>query len=112
MKINENIFFHLQINDVVDEDWRKGRRIVSLGTLADQLDQCTKCFQGPLRLSLCEESRQFGLGTILYVPCLFCGHKNSVSTDTKHSTGNQLGPRRCWDVNTKVAVGKYNYVNM
>lgn len=87
----------------VELEWRTGRRVVELGTLANGLKACQLCSQ-PLHLinTVCE--RRFGLAQILEVKCMYseCGLVNDVPTGSKHTSQNG---GQAWDVNTKLAAG-------
>ncbi|XP_061194747.1 uncharacterized protein LOC133202899 [Saccostrea echinata] len=87
-------------------DWREGRRIIELGTLATNLNECKRCGQ-PLHLSDCVAETRFGLAQILQVQCRYkeCRLLNDVPTGKKHLT--EKGGK-AWDINTKVAVGMIN----
>lgn len=70
--------------------WRVGRPVVELGTLADKLKGCKLCGQ-PLQLSCCEgEKKEKGLAHVLLIRCNFsdCGVLNEVLTGSKHKAGN------------------------
>lgn len=86
--------------------WRVGRRVVELGTLADGLKGCKLCGQ-PLQLSSCEGEQKYYLAHVLLIRCKSsdCGVLNEVPTGSKHKAGNG---RTVWDVNTKLAVGMVN----
>lgn len=88
--------------------WRVGRRVVELRTLADGLKGCKSCGQ-PLQLSSCEGEQKYGLANVLLIRCNFsdCGVLNEVPTGSKHKAGNG---RTMWDVNTKLAVGNVYFV--
>ena len=90
-------------DDLDDREWRIGRRVVELGTLADGLKACNLCGQ-PLHLSNCVGEKKFGLAQILQVKCHYpdCGLINDIPTGRKHSTVNG---GQAWDVNTKLAAG-------
>lgn len=89
-------------------EWRNGRRIVELATLADNLQACRYCAQ-PLHLSDCVGENRFGLAQILKVKCrnINCGVTNdvTVATGSKHVT-DQGG--KAWDVNSRLAAGMIN----
>jgi hypothetical protein len=84
-------------------EWRDGRRVVELGTLADGLKACQLCGQ-QLQLSNCVGDKKFGLAHVLKVKCQYpeCGLINDVPTGSKHRTTNG---GQSWDVNTKLAAG-------
>lgn len=85
-------------------EWRNGRRIVKLATLADNLQACCNCAQ-PLHLSDCVGENRFGLAQILKVKCrnINRGVANDVSTGSKHVT--ERGGKS-WNVNSKLAAGE------
>ena len=51
-------------------EWKDGRRIVELDTLAINLKACKRCGQ-PLHLSDCKGETRFGLAQILQVQCRY-----------------------------------------
>lgn len=87
----------------VELEWRTGRRVVELGTLANGLKACQLCSQ-PLHLINTVGERRFGLAQILEVKCMYseCGLVNDVPTGSKHTSQNG---GQAWDVNTKLAAG-------
>lgn len=87
----------------VELEWRTGRRVVELGTLANGLKACQLCSQ-PLHLINTVGERKFGLAQILKVKCMYsqCGLVNDVLTGRKHTSQNG---GQAWDVNTKLAAG-------
>ena len=89
-----------------EPSWAEGRRIVELGVLAQNLQHCMYC-QMPLQLIHCERENQYGLGSILHIRChnSSCMMTNKIPTGKRHRRG-QRGPAT-FDVNTKLAVGKY-----
>ncbi|KAK3090923.1 hypothetical protein FSP39_015740 [Pinctada imbricata] len=84
--------------------WRVGRRIVELGTLADNLRSCFFCTE-PLHLIDCVGETKMGLAQVLRVKCRQCKGTNDVPTGSRHTT--QRGGK-AWDVNTKLAAGMVN----
>ena len=96
----------VRTNDVITSkcEWKDGRRIVELDTLAINLKACKRCGQ-PLHLSDCVGETRFGLAQILQVQCRYeeCRLLNDVPTGKKHET-NKGG--KAWDINTKLATGK------
>lgn len=72
-------------------DWREGRRVVELGVLAEGLAACAFCFV-PLHLRDCVDIYDFGLASVLHIPCSSCKEINKVPTGKRHG--------RVWDVNT------------
>ena len=89
-----------------ESSWAEGRRIIEHGLLAKILQHCVSC-QMPLQLINCESKTQYGLGSVLHIPCDNSSWMmvNKVSTGKHHHRG-QWGPT-IFDVNTKLAVGKY-----
>ena len=85
------------------DSWREGRRIVNLGVVVDGLkDGCGRCHQ-LLQLTDCVGESMFGLGGFLRICCSHCTFLNNIPIDTRH------GPfKNTWDVNTKIASGRYN----
>ena len=84
-----------------------GRRIVELSLLANQLDSgCSVCGT-PLRLSNCTQETVSGLGSFLYITCSEegCGEVNVCHTSKAHRA--QARGRSVFDINTKLAAGKY-----
>lgn len=57
----------------VELEWRTGRRVVELGTLANGLKACQLCSQ-PLHLINTVGERRFGLAQILEVKCMYSVH--------------------------------------
>jgi hypothetical protein len=91
-----------------ENSWRHGRRIVELGILADNLKECYHCKN---RLSLCDILKETiqGLGSLLTIQCDSCLKLNQIPTGKRHGTkGNNN--KKCFDVNTKLAAGMYNYI--
>lgn len=64
----------------VELEWRTGRQVVELGTLANGLKACQLCSQ-PLHLINTVGKRIFGLAQILEVKCMYseCGLVNGVN---------------------------------
>ncbi|VDI64025.1 Hypothetical predicted protein [Mytilus galloprovincialis] len=95
--IHEEIVDADFINITPDTDeWRKGRRVIELGVLADNLD-CKLCGL-PLHLKHAVKINDCGLGSILKIMCMNrnCNHLNNVPTGKRHG--------RIWDINSKVAL--------
>jgi hypothetical protein len=67
---------HADVTDI--SDWKDGRRIVELDTLAKNLEECRRCGQ-PLHLSDCVGETRFGLAQILLDT--ECRLVNDVPTD-------------------------------
>ncbi|CAG2190433.1 unnamed protein product [Mytilus edulis] len=86
------------------DDWRVGRRVVELGVIADHLQQCKHCGL-PLSLHNTINIKTYGLGSVLKVLCTnkSCGNINAIPTGKQHD-------HKIWDVNTKLALGKYNKI--
>lgn len=96
--IHEEVIDEDDINITPDTDeWRKGRRVIELGVLADNLD-CKLCGL-PLHLKHAVKINECGLGSILKIMCMNrnCNHLNNVPTGKRHG--------RIWDINSKVALG-------
>ena len=83
--------------------WRNGRREVELGVLVDALSSCQRCGL-PLSLYNCVGINTHGLAATLRILCVntSCQFKNVVPTGKKHG--------HVWDVNTKLAAGKYIFL--
>ncbi|CAG2205332.1 unnamed protein product [Mytilus edulis] len=95
--IHEEVIDEDDINITPDTDeWRKGRRVIELGVLADNLD-CKLCGL-PLHLKHAVKINECGLGSILKIMCMNrnCNHLNNVPTGKRHG--------RIWDINSKVAL--------
>lgn len=89
----------------VPEDIFKGRRIVELGHLSNQLKMCTNC-KHELTLSNTVRENRYGFGSVLTVMCRFCGTLNNIETSKRHRLdGSKRGPKT-FVVNTKAVVGK------
>ena len=85
-----------------------GRRIVELGLLSKELaDGCKYC-KSPLQLSNCWKETVSGHGSFLYITCREdnCGEINVCHTSKVHRVSDRGRP--VFDVNTKLAAGKYN----
>ena len=85
-----------------------GRRVVELGLLSKELaDGCNYC-RSPLQLSNCWKETVSGLGSFLYITCREdnCGEINVYHTSKVHRVSDRGRP--VFDVNTKLASGKYN----
>lgn len=100
--IHEEVIDENNVNITTDESWRNGRRVVELGVLADHLAACTQCGL-PLSLQNCLNITTCGLAAVLKVLCVnqSCKKINVIPTGKQHN--------RIWDVNTKLATGKYNH---
>ena len=88
-----------------DVSWRKGRRVVELGLVADQLRKCIDCGQRLFLDRTLNETR-YGLASILHVQC-HCGITNSINTGKSHHTSSSKKGMPAFDVNTKAALGMY-----
>ena len=85
--------------------WTEGRRVVELQILAEGLKECRWC-KSQLHLINCVNETLYGLGSILYIECQECKNLNSVPTGKRHSASlDGDGPRKCFDVNSKLAAG-------
>lgn len=86
--------------------WREGRRIIEMGTLADNLKKgCGMC-GNILQFSNILGERRFGLGQVLQIQCTnsTCLFINDVPTGSKHKLKPGM-KQSAWDVNTKLAAG-------
>ena len=99
----EEVSAKFDTSNTNSEQWRVGRRVVELGTLADGLKGCKLCGQ-PLHLTNCVAEKKFGLAHILQVKCMNpeCNLVNDVPTGSKHVTPNG---GQAWDVYTILAAG-------
>ena len=89
-----------------EPSWREGRRVIVLGTLADEMF-CKGCSQ-PIHLMDISSEKRFGLASVFEVKCRTCGLSTSVASGKRHSKcGNDC---RCFTVNTKLAAGRYSDV--
>lgn len=88
--------------------WKTGRRVVELSVLADYLQKCKYCLKGPLGLHDCTNETIQGLGSILRIPCKNCGADNNIPIGKRHHSNRSdlTKPARCWDANSKAAIGK------
>ena len=86
-------------------DWRKGRRIVDLSYMADQMTSCRVCSK-PLNLHRIQREHRVGYASILYIDCE-CGMTNPVSTNTSHRPSDKSNRGMpVYDINTKAVLGK------
>ncbi|CAC5392635.1 unnamed protein product [Mytilus coruscus] len=104
----ENEYENSHEDDLLNEnrelDWRQGRRVVELGYLADQLKQCKNC-SSPLFLHNCDEEKQCGLGSILYVVCQNCPYRNPIFTGKRHRPAeNKKKGMQVWDIYSKLSL--------
>lgn len=85
-----------------------GRRVVEWQCVIDGLEECDECGEGELSLRNIEDETVCGLASILHVRCSNCDFVNKVITGKRHNT-TENGPVKCFDVNTKLAAGIYEY---
>ncbi|KAK7098761.1 uncharacterized protein [Littorina saxatilis] len=85
----------------VDRAWKKGRRIVDVFHLANQMD-CTQC-KGLLDLRRTRRETRVGLASVLDILCS-CGNVNRVHTDRRFKTENRDD---AYVVNTLISSSKY-----
>ncbi|XP_070199752.1 uncharacterized protein [Littorina saxatilis] len=85
----------------VDRAWKKGRRIVDVFHLANQMD-CTQC-KGLLDLRRTRRETRVGLASVLDILCS-CGNVNRVHTDRRFKTKNRDD---AYVVNTLISSRKY-----
>ena len=87
----------------------QGRRIVELGVLAKELDGGCESCGAPLQLSNCAQETVSGLGSFLYINCnnSDCGEMNVCLTNKTHRSSGIRGGRPIFDVNTKLAAGRF-----
>ena len=90
-------------NDIITSkcEWKDGRRIVELDTLAINFKACKRCGQ-PLHLSDCVRETRFGLAQIVFVT-RSADYYTMFPLLKKHET-NKGG--KALDINTKLATGK------
>ncbi|WAR21424.1 LOW QUALITY PROTEIN: hypothetical protein MAR_015398 [Mya arenaria] len=85
--------------------WLEGRRVVEIGVILERLSSCSSygnsfCINGI-------GETIYGLGSFLHISCNTCRMVNLVPTEKRHSTSDGSAARRCFDVNTKLAAGKF-----
>lgn len=87
----------------------RGRRIVELDVLAKELE-CKSC-GASLQLLNCFRETVSGLGSFLYITCSNsdCGEINVCHTNKVHRSSDKRRGRPIFDVNTKLAAGKFNF---
>ncbi|XP_070199754.1 zinc finger protein 420-like [Littorina saxatilis] len=85
----------------VDTAWERGRRIVDVFHLANQMD-CTQC-KGLLDLRRTRRETRVGLASVLDILCS-CGKVNRVDTDRKVKTEDEVDD---YLVNTLISSSKY-----
>ena len=87
----------------------RGRRIVELDVLAKELE-CKSC-GASLQLLNCFRETVSGLGSFLYITCSNsdCGEINVCHTNKAHCSNDKRRGRPIFDVNTKLAAGRFNF---
>ncbi|WAR14915.1 LOW QUALITY PROTEIN: hypothetical protein MAR_005058, partial [Mya arenaria] len=85
--------------------WLEGRRVVEIGVILERLSSCSSCGNSFCINGIGETI--YGLGSILHISCNTCRMVNLVPTGKRHSTSDGSAARRCFDVNTKLAAGKF-----
>lgn len=87
----------------------RGRRIVELDVLAKELE-CKSC-GASLQLLNCFRETVSGLGSFLYITCSNsdCGEINVCHTNKAHRSSDKRRGRPIFDVNTKLAAGRFNF---
>ena len=87
----------------------RGRRIVELDVLAKELE-CKSC-GASLQLLNCFRETVSGLGSFLYITCSNsdCGEINVCHTNKVHRSSAKRRGRPIFDVNTKLAAGRFNF---
>ena len=86
--------------------------MVELDVLARALDSgCSACGKA-LQLSNCQDESISGLGSFLYIICsgLECEEVNVCTTNKSHCAASAGRGRPIFDVNTKLAAGRYIYL--
>ena len=82
----------------------KGRHVVELALLSDQLQRgCNVCGRA-LKLSLCVGKQRQGLASILAMACQKCGCTTSMPTSKTHYPGGAKRGQPAYDVNIKFAL--------
>ena len=89
-----------------------GRRIIELDVLGNELDSGCKTCGNPLQLSNCYQETISGLGSFLYISCgnAECGEMNVCHTNKIHRASGARRGRPIFDVNTKLAAGKFTFL--
>ena len=87
----------------------RGRRIVELDVLARELE-CKSC-GASLQLLNCFREMVSGLESFLYITCSNsdCGEINVCHTNKIHRSSDKRRGRPIFDVNTKLAAGRFNF---
>ena len=90
----------------------RGRRVIELDVLARALDSGCRACGKALQLSNCHDETISGLGSFLYIMCSDpeCGEVNVCTTNKSHRAAGAGRGRPIFDVNTKLAAGRYIYL--
>ncbi|XP_070199755.1 zinc finger protein 721-like [Littorina saxatilis] len=88
----------------VDTAWKRGRRIVDVFHLANQMD-CTQC-KGLLDLRRTRRETRVGLASVLDILCS-CGNVNRIHTDRRVKNEDEIDD---YLVNTLILSSKSNYM--
>ena len=90
----------------------RGRRVIELDVLARALDSGCRACGKALQLSNCQDETISGLGSFLYIMCSDpeCGEVNVCTTNKSHRAAGAGRGRPIFDVNTKLAAGRYIYL--
>ena len=89
--------------------WLEGRRVIEFEVLLNGLKKCgnTDCGNRLTLFNIVWETI-YGLGSILHITCDACRTVNMIPTGKRHSASENSTTMRCFDVNTKLAMGKYS----
>lgn len=94
-----------ELNNESFEKPGEGRRIVEL-LLLGELMWCVSCKEC-LSFQYIESELRRGLGSIFKIRCHKCLLVNEITTGTRHGEKNQEDLLTRFDVNSKMALGKY-----
>lgn len=83
----------------------EGRRIIDISYMAKNM-KCFKC-KSLLDLENIVKEDHKGLGLIFHISCKICNIKCLLPTDKRHENAVTSAKKNRFDVNSKIAIGKY-----